>query len=447
MWVQLPPPALSGLIISANPPSASPCHRGLCAACGQDVQLISELASHSMKYYYREHILGYQRVKAEGKTAWAEIHGSTGFENFSSRAFLKAALPQLRFSVPHPTALEVGCGTGPGACLLAERGFRVDAIDLIPMAIEMAKELARERNLDIHYEVQDICELHHEGKRYDMIVDSYCLQCIVADVDRESVFSAVRARLKPQGYYLISTAMFDEDRFRGEGRIWDAGTNITYNRYGEGIIDAQTGVAYQTLDEEPENYPDAARIGNTWYLPHRRHLKPLALRAELETAGFNVLHQDEVHGGDLICASKVATEKVIAYITHSDRLLVFSHPHHSEAGIQVPAGTIEMGESPQEAVLREAQEETGLIGLEIQSYLGMREIGISAGDRSELRRRYFFHLISRGGAPARWRHFEEHASDGSTEAIEFELSWAKYPEEIPELSGRQGELLHKLKPT
>jgi len=85
------------------------------------VQLIGELANYSMKYYYREHILGYQRVKAEGKTAWAEIHGHTGFENFSSRAFLEAVLPQLWFSVTHPAGLEVGCGTGPGICLLSER--------------------------------------------------------------------------------------------------------------------------------------------------------------------------------------------------------------------------------------------------------------------------------------------------------------------------------------
>ena len=77
-----------------------------------------------MKYYYREHILGYQQIRAEGKTAWAEIHGYTGFENFASRAFLEKALPLLHFSVPHPTVLEYGCGTGPGACFLAERDSR-----------------------------------------------------------------------------------------------------------------------------------------------------------------------------------------------------------------------------------------------------------------------------------------------------------------------------------
>lgn len=52
--------------------------------------------------------------------------------------------------------------------------------------------------------------------------------------------------------------------------------------------------------------------------------------------------------------------KVLAYITNRQRLLVFSHLDIPEAGIQVPGGTLEDGESPEEGVLREAYEETGL---------------------------------------------------------------------------------------
>ena len=251
-----------------------------------------------MKYYHPEHIKGYQRIKAEGKTAWNEIHGSIGFDNFSSRDFLETALPRLHFSVSNPIVLEYGCGTGPGACFLTERGFQVDGIDIIPTAIEMAKQFAKERNLDIHYEVQDICELPHEGKKYDMIVDSYCLQGIVTDEDRKSVFSAVRARLKPEGYYLISTAIFDEERFCEEVQILDAKTGRSYNKYGDGIIDAGTSIVYVQLNEEPSNYEEAIQINDVWYLPNRGHLRPTVLRAEIEESGFKVLYQDD---GNVIC--------------------------------------------------------------------------------------------------------------------------------------------------
>ncbi len=255
----------------------------------------------SMKYYYREHILGYQKVKEEGKTAWAEIHGYTGFENFASRAFLEEILRQLHFSEPNPTVLEYGCGTGACACFLAERGYRVDGIDLIPMAVNMARELAKERNLDIHYEVQDICELPNEGKKYDVIVDSYCLQCIVTTEDRELVFSAVRSRLKPKGYYLISTAMFQEDKYGKDNIIQDAETGIVYDSYGEDeIIDMKTSIVLKRLEEKPGDFENAVRINGVWYIPTRRHWKATTLRWELEAAGFDVIYQDEGLGGNVV---------------------------------------------------------------------------------------------------------------------------------------------------
>ena len=45
--------------------------------------------------------------------------------------------------------------------------------------------------------------------------------------------------------------------------------------------------------------------------------------------------------------------KVFAYITNRQRLLLFRHVYAPEAGIQVPAGTLEVGESPEEGVLRQ----------------------------------------------------------------------------------------------
>jgi 8-oxo-dGTP pyrophosphatase MutT (NUDIX family) len=78
-------------------------------------------------------------------------------------------------------------------------------------------------------------------------------------------------------------------------------------------------------------------------------------------------------------------EKVTAFITrkwNSDpELLLFKHPH---AGIQIPAGTVETGETPEEAVLREASEETGLSDLTISHYLGAK-VGQLPGDQRVIR--------------------------------------------------------------
>ena len=265
------------------------------------------------KYYYREHALGYQRIVAQGRTAWNEIHGSSGFENFSSRAFLERVLPRLRFPTHPPAALEYGCGTGPGACFLAERGFRVDAVDLIPAAIEIAVKQARVRGLDIHYWVQDICALPREGKQYDLIVDSYCLQGIVTDADRQKVFAAVAARLKPEGYYVVGSAMFDEGRLDATARVLDAETGIVYHRYGEdGLIDVRTGVVYEPLQEGLHTDEDTACVNGKPYLPNRRHRTGPALRAEIEAAGFRVLVQDKEYGGNLVCVHRGSSQTLRA---------------------------------------------------------------------------------------------------------------------------------------
>ena len=44
--------------------------------------------------------------------------------------------------------------------------------------------------------------------------------------------------------------------------------------------------------------------------------------------------------------------RAYAYITKGRRLLLFTQPGAPEAGVQVPAGTIEAGEIPDDAVMR-----------------------------------------------------------------------------------------------
>ena len=213
----------------------------------------------------------------EGLTQWNDLFGeSWTFDDFPNRAFLERVLDRLPVG---GEVLEYGCGTGPAACFLAERGFRVEAIDLIPEAIELAREFARERGLDVSFAVQDVCSLPPGSKQYDVVLDSYCLQSIVTDADRARVLRAVRERLK--GYYLLSTAVYDPERVYDDGFRYD-------NR---------TGICYQRTSEPTA---DAVQLDGTWHLPHRRHLHPEALRDELERAGLPVVEQD---GGNVIAVS------------------------------------------------------------------------------------------------------------------------------------------------
>jgi GNAT superfamily N-acetyltransferase len=89
-------------------------------------------------------------------------------------------------------------------------------------------------------------------------------------------------------------------------------------------------------------------------------------------------------------------------------------------------------------------EESGLEGLRLRAYLGERVYDMRPVTGADhLVRRHFFHL-EYPGPPSResWRCWELDPSEGEEEAIEFELRWVRYPDEVPELAPQFPDLLH-----
>lgn len=127
-------------------------------------------------------------------------------------------------------------------------------------------------------------------------------------------------------------------------------------------------------------------------------------------------------------------------------LLVFRHPHHADAGIQVPGGTVQDNESLEDAVLREAAEETGLSGFEIRACLGKQDQDLSPWGKDGFARRYFYHLAYHGPAPATWQHYETDPSEGDEDSILFEFFWVHYPDQVPPLIADQGLYLAHIDP-
>lgn len=125
--------------------------------------------------------------------------------------------------------------------------------------------------------------------------------------------------------------------------------------------------------------------------------------------------------------------KVFAYITSGRCLLLLAHPDHPEAGLQIPAGTMRPGELVVTAALREANEETGLAGLEVVGVLGKRTFDMRPFGRNEIHHRTFVHLTCLDATPASWEHWERDPEGQPGEEIRFRLFWAALDDPLPEL--------------
>ncbi|HEY9290111.1 MAG TPA: NUDIX domain-containing protein [Microlunatus sp.] len=76
--------------------------------------------------------------------------------------------------------------------------------------------------------------------------------------------------------------------------------------------------------------------------------------------------------------------RVAVYVFGTDRddqLLVFDHVDHPDAGVQIPAGGVDPGETLDAAVRREALEECG-----VQDLDQLRAIGVRRSPQSEVMR-------------------------------------------------------------
>ncbi len=70
-------------------------------------------------------------------------------------------------------ALDVACGEGRNAVWLAERGWKVTAIDFSDVALAKAAELAASRGVEVEWVLDDVVEHQPERRAFDLVAVLY----------------------------------------------------------------------------------------------------------------------------------------------------------------------------------------------------------------------------------------------------------------------------------
>ena len=97
--------------------------------------------------------------------------------------------------LPPGRALDLACGAGRNALRLAEAGFQVEAIDVSPSAIEMARAESQRRGLEVTWQVADLDEA-------ELTQASYAVITVIRYVNR-GLWPRIVGALAADGWLLI----------------------------------------------------------------------------------------------------------------------------------------------------------------------------------------------------------------------------------------------------
>jgi tellurite methyltransferase len=123
-------------------------------------------------------------------------------EKYRERVFLPGKKPNAFLQkhihrLPRGKALDLACGDGANAVFLAQEGFTVEAVDISPVGLKMARKLAREKKAQVHFRQVDLDSISLPRQHYDLIVVLFFLS--------RRLIPRIRKALKPGGMIVFET--------------------------------------------------------------------------------------------------------------------------------------------------------------------------------------------------------------------------------------------------
>jgi SAM-dependent methyltransferase len=113
--------------------------------------------------------------------------------------------------------LELGCGSGTNAVFLAQRGFRVTAVDCSALALERARQQAADADVSVEWIEGDVQHFGNGQEPFDFVFDRGCYHCC-RRVDLRGYLATLRNVTRP-GSLLLCLAGNANEQTEGPPRV------------------------------------------------------------------------------------------------------------------------------------------------------------------------------------------------------------------------------------
>ncbi|MEA3288335.1 MAG: class I SAM-dependent methyltransferase [Candidatus Marinimicrobia bacterium] len=173
---------------------------------------------------------------------------------------------------PGSTWLDISCGTGSMALLLAKRGYNMTAIDLSQHMIDIAIQKAGSTDIPVDFKIGNMVS-YVDDQMYDVVINLHDGLNYLQDIaDIQSFMDSTYKLLKPGGILLFDavTPLLCQTHFRGYREIFNdeqggyerltnydpisqlAESVFTLNTSEEGTVEVETHIqkAYELTDIE-----------------------------------------------------------------------------------------------------------------------------------------------------------------------------------------------------
>jgi len=130
------------------------------------------------------------------KIKWDGKYTSIDYQRKVSKLLVEI---QSQMNIEAGTALDIACGLGQNSLFLAEKGFKVDSLDISDIA------LSQFSHPKVSKKQVDFDTYRFQENHYDLIIDFYFLE--------RRLFPYIIAALKPGGFFIFESFLSSKETF------------------------------------------------------------------------------------------------------------------------------------------------------------------------------------------------------------------------------------------